>query len=143
MRVSAKAEYACIAMVELAANHGGAHPVRLKAIADAHEIPQRFLVQILLQLKSAGLVASVRGAAGGYQLARRPAEISIAEIINAVDSPHQPRPLPAAAAQSPAVMAVRAVWQQTQEQEQRLLEEISLEQLIRRMQEDTALSYQI
>src|SRR6267142_952672 len=85
MRVSAKAEYACIAMLELAATYAEPQPVRLKDIADAHGIPQRFLVQILLQLKTAGLVASVRGAAGGYQLARTPDSISLADIINAID----------------------------------------------------------
>ena len=55
MRVSAKAEYGCIAMLELAANFAEPQPVRVKSIADAHGIPARFLVQILLQLKAAGL----------------------------------------------------------------------------------------
>src|SRR3984893_17517508 len=85
MRISAKAEYACVAMLELAANHADAQPVRIKAIADAQGIPPRFLVQILLQLKTAGLVASVRGASGGYQLARAPESISLAAVINAID----------------------------------------------------------
>ena len=82
---SAKAEYACIAMLELAAQYGDSQPVRLKAIADAHEIPDRFLVQILLQLKGAGLVVSARGAAGGYLLARSPDLITIADIIHVID----------------------------------------------------------
>jgi Rrf2 family protein len=97
MRVSAKAEYACLAMLELAGNYEGTNPVRVKAIADSHGIPQRFLVQILLQLKGAGLVASVRGASGGYQLARPPEEISLADIVNAIDrtpEPSQRRPSP-------------------------------------------------
>ena len=64
MIVSAKTEYACIAVLELAARHGRGEPVRIRDIADAHGIPSRFLVQILLQLKTAGLVQSVRGAAG-------------------------------------------------------------------------------
>src|ERR1700730_13309503 len=85
MRVSAKAEYACIAMVHLALHHRDPVPVRIKAIADAHGIPQRFLVQILLQLKTAGLVASVRGASGGYQIAKSPEKISLAAVINAID----------------------------------------------------------
>ena len=68
MRVSAKTEYACIAMLELAAQYGSAEPVRIRRIAERHDVPPRFLVQILLQLKGAGLVASVRGAAGGYHL---------------------------------------------------------------------------
>src|SRR5439155_18998657 len=69
---SAKTEYACIAMLELAAQYGDTQPLRLKSIADAHEIPERFLVQIMLQLKVAGLVVSTRGAAGGYVLAKSP-----------------------------------------------------------------------
>ena len=55
--------------------HGDPRPVRLADVADKHAIPGRFLVQILLQLKNAGLVASTRGAAGGYQLARPPARL--------------------------------------------------------------------
>ncbi len=85
MRVSAKAEYACVAMMELAVTFNDPQPVRIKAIAEAQGIPPRFLVQILLQLKTAGLVASVRGAAGGYQLARPPEQISLADIVNAID----------------------------------------------------------
>ena len=88
MRISAKAEYACVAMLELAANYGEPQPVRIKAIADAQGIPQRFLVQILLQLKTAGLVASVRGASGGYQLARPPETISLADDHQRHRRPH-------------------------------------------------------
>src|SRR5882724_7211274 len=82
---SAKAEYACIAMLELAAQYSDPQPVRLKAIADAHRIPARFLVQILLQLKAAGLIISTRGAAGGYVLARSPEQITLADIIGVID----------------------------------------------------------
>src|SRR5687767_7381379 len=85
MRISAKAEYACAAMLELAASHGSPQPVSIKAIADAHGLKARFLVQILIQLKTAGLVASVRGASGGYQLARAPEMITLAQVINAID----------------------------------------------------------
>src|SRR5947209_9077100 len=85
MRISAKAEYACVAMLELAACYGDPQPLRVKAIADAHGISQRFLVQIMLQLKTAGLVASVRGASGGYQLSRPPDNISLWSIIQAIE----------------------------------------------------------
>ena len=77
MIVSAKTEYACIAVLELAARHVRGEPVRIREIAAAHAIPSRFLVQILLQLKSAGIVQSIRGAAGGYQLAREPDDITL------------------------------------------------------------------
>jgi len=79
MKVSAKTEYACIAMLELAAHYGTGQPVRVRRIAERHEVPARFLVQILLQLKGAGLVASVRGAAGGYQLLKPPEQVTLGQ----------------------------------------------------------------
>lgn len=144
MRVSAKAEYACVAMLELALNYREPQPVRIRAIADAQGIPQRFLVQILLQLKTAGLVASVRGAAGGYQLARPPERISLAEVIAAIDD----RSLSLRSAlgednQSPAGQALLAIWREVQAAEQRLLEKLNLAELIRRSQSAGALSYEI
>jgi Rrf2 family protein len=85
MRLSAKADYALRASVELA-SLGDAH-VKAEAIARAQSIPLRFLEQILLDLKHAGLVASQRGADGGYWLARPPAEITLADVIRAVEGP--------------------------------------------------------
>jgi Rrf2 family protein len=142
MRVSAKAEYACIAMLELAANFAEPQPVRVKAIADAHTIPLRFLVQILLQLKAAGLVASVRGASGGYQLARRPAEITLADIIGAID-PEQPGRPAGQGPESAARHAIHTVWREIQAEEQRILEQLTLAELVRRTQETNAVTYQI
>lgn len=85
MLVTARAEYACIAMMELAVRHGDPKPVRLAEVTEKHDIPQRFLVQILLQMKAAGLVNTTRGSAGGYQLARRPDEINLADIFGVLD----------------------------------------------------------
>jgi Rrf2 family protein len=143
MRVSAKAEYACVAMLELAASRDNSQPLRVKTIAEAHGIPLRFLVQILLQLKGAGLVASTRGASGGYHLTRPPDMISIAEIINIID-----RALPARAsgsqpAASLAFSTLRGIWRDVQVVEQQMLEQITLADLVRQTQESSALSYQI
>jgi len=151
MRISAKAEYACLAMVELAANHEGSQPARVKAIAETHAIPQRFLVQILLQLKGAGLVVSLRGAAGGYQLARAPEEISLADIINATDrtpDPSERRASPkrrgsATQPNSPAARALHSIWQDIATEEQRLLRATTLTDLVRRTHQGTSHSYQI
>jgi Rrf2 family protein len=142
MRVSAKAEYACIAMLELAANYKDPRPVHLKTIASAHGIPPRFLIHILIQLKAAGMVLSVRGAAGGYQLARPPAEISLADIIDIID--HSPARQPAVASpRSAVVQSVRAVWQEIDAEERRMLEELTLAELRHRAEDSGALSYQI
>jgi Rrf2 family protein len=144
MRISAKAEYACAAMLELAASHGGPHPVRIKTIVDSQKIPQRFLVQILLQLKTAGLVGSVRGAAGGYQLARPPENISLMEIIQAIDDRSlSPRSALTGANRTPAVEVLLGVWREIQIAEKRMLERLTLAELLRRTQQRSALTYQI
>ena len=82
---SAKTEYACLAMLELAQRYTAGKPVRVRAIAERHAIPSQFLVQILLRLKSAGLVASTRGAGGGYRLVRSPDDIALADIVEAIE----------------------------------------------------------
>lgn len=144
MRISAKAEYACVAMLELAANYAEPQPLPIKAIAEAQSIPHNFLVQILLQLKTAQLVVSMRGASGGYQLARSPEEITLADIINAIDDrAATPRSALTKGRPSPAVAVVLGIWQEVQAEEQRALQRVTLAELIRRIQEDHALSYQI
>jgi Rrf2 family protein len=85
VRVSAKVDYALRACAELAAAGDG--PVKGERLAQAQEIPLKFLENILLDLKHAGLVQSQRGAEGGYWLAQRPEEIPLAEIIRAVEGP--------------------------------------------------------
>jgi len=84
MNISAKTEYACVAMLELAANFGSDEPVSIRVIAERHGVPARFLVQILLELKAAGLVASTRGAAGGYHLVCPPAEVSLGQVMDVI-----------------------------------------------------------
>lgn len=86
MRVTAKADYALRAALELAAAEGGG-PLKGERIAQAQGIPIRFLENILLELRHAGLVHSQRGAEGGYWLARPAAEINLAEVLRVVEGP--------------------------------------------------------
>ena len=86
MRVSAKTDYALRAAVELAAAAGDG-PVKGERLATSQSIPLRFLENILLQLRHAGIVESRRGAEGGYRLARPAAEITLADVIRAIDGP--------------------------------------------------------
>ena len=85
MRVSAKADYALRAAIELAA--AGTGPIKGERIAQAQEIPLKFLENILGDLRHAGIVRSQRGVEGGYWLARPPEEITVAEIVRAVEGP--------------------------------------------------------
>jgi Rrf2 family protein len=85
MRVSAKADYAIRAMLELAA--AGEGPVKAERIAQAQEIPLKFLENIMADLRQSGLVRSQRGTEGGYWLARRADEITLAHVLRAVEGP--------------------------------------------------------
>jgi Rrf2 family protein len=86
MRISAKADYAVRAALEMAAAPEG-EPVKGERLAEAQDIPLQFLEHILLELKHARLVQARRGAKGGYWLAREPEEITLADVIRAVEGP--------------------------------------------------------
>jgi Rrf2 family protein len=86
VRVSAKVDYAIRGCAELAAA-AGEGPIKGERIAQAQEIPLRFLENILLDLRHAGLVSSQRGAEGGYWLAKPPEEIVLADLIRALEGP--------------------------------------------------------
>jgi len=86
MKVSTRADYAARALLSLAL-HGLDRPTSVKEIAERTALPQPYLEQILLSAKGAGLVRSKRGVGGGYVLARPPEEITLAEILSAVEGP--------------------------------------------------------
>lgn len=86
MRVSAKADYAVRAAAELAASPDG-RPIKRDQLAAAQRIPSKFLETILLELKHAGIIKSTRGIGGGYALARPADDISVADVVRAVDGP--------------------------------------------------------
>jgi Rrf2 family protein len=85
MRISAKADYAVRAAVELAS--AGDEPVKGEKLAESQEIPLQFLEHILLELKHARIVRARRGARGGYWLAKPPQDITLADVIRAVEGP--------------------------------------------------------
>ena len=86
MKVSTRGDYAARALLSLAL-HGSDHPTSVKEIAERTGLPQPYLEQILLAVKGAGLVRSKRGVGGGYVLARPPEQITLADILAAVDGP--------------------------------------------------------
>ena len=87
MNISARCEYACRAVIELAAHEHKNEPRTATAIAEARNIPEKYLVHILGQLKRANVVRSVRGAQGGYLLAREAGAITLRDVVSAVDGP--------------------------------------------------------
>ena len=130
MRVSAKVDYALRAMTELAA----ASPSLMTAeqLATAQKIPPKFLESILAQLRNGGLVASQRGAEGGYRLAKLPEEISIADVIRELEGPiatvrgARPDELEYAGAAS----GLRDIWLELRSQMRGVLEQTTLADLV-------------
>lgn len=133
MKISAKTEYACIAVMELARNHGSNEPVRIRSIAEQHHVPPRFLVQILLQLKGAGVVASTRGATGGYHLIPKPENVTLGQVMNIIDGPIQtPKHGNSGRAVSPDVRILSEEWTSAEKKRQEHLNKISFAELIKR-----------
>lgn len=128
MRISARAEYACLAMLELAARYAGPKPVRLAEVTEKHDIPHRFLVQILLQMKAAGLVLTTRGSGGGYQLARPPEQITLADILGVLDRLEEPEER--AGSKSELSPALQKVWKGLAEARTHYLEQYTLKDLL-------------
>jgi Rrf2 family protein len=129
MKVSAKAEYACLAILALARQGPDAPPLRTRDISEEYEIPERYLVQILLQLKGAGLVASTRGAAGGYRLTRSPESIRLSEVLAAIDGPDTLRH-ETAGSNRQAARVLAPVWASVRDAERAVLEGTTIAQLV-------------
>jgi Rrf2 family protein len=130
MRLSARADYALRAAVELAAA-GGSH-VTADQLARTQNIPGKFLEAILTQLRRAGLARSQRGPEGGFWLARPASDISLADIIRAIDGPlvgvrgERPENVGYTGAAEP----LRTVWIALRASERAILEEVTLEHIV-------------
>jgi Rrf2 family cysteine metabolism transcriptional repressor len=149
MKVSLRATYGIMAAVDLAM-HLGTAPVQAKSIARRQVIPARFLEQVLHGMKKAGLVSSIRGAQGGYVLSKKPSEVSIVEILEALDGPLSLPNGGAARAQgrrlSKPELLLGKVWEQVYQAERHVLEAISVEELAgqqRVLEQERSLMYHI
>jgi Rrf2 family transcriptional regulator, cysteine metabolism repressor len=131
MKISAKSEYACLAVLALAQYGRGTAPVRIRDIAETYCIPERYLVQILLQLKGAGLVVSTRGATGGYRLAREPAAISLSAILTAIDPAVREGDDAGGGSRSSAAV-LESVWADVRAAERAVLDRTTIAQLAQR-----------
>lgn len=125
MRVSTKGRYGLTIMIELAKNYGKG-PVSLKSIAQANNLSEHYLEQIVAPLRNAGLVNSVRGAYGGYLLGREPATITAGDIIKVLEGPIQ-----LVEGIEDELPAQRELWMRISEAIKKVLNETTLEDLAR------------
>lgn len=142
MNVSAKTEYACLAMMELAARYDEARPVRIRDIAERHGIPARFLVQILLQLKGAGLVHSTRGANGGYALTKSPSAITLGRVMRVIEGESGPVGSKVGVPTSSSRVLLNA-WNDVAAVERETLSRITFADLLRQAEDHSANMYYI
>ena len=126
MKISQKLEYACRAMAQLAKYHDGRTLTRLEDLAQREAVSGNFLVQILNDLRRAGLIDSRRGKAGGYLLPRPADQITLRQVVEAVD----PSLLQCSVARSgDSGHGVRRAWDQVSEGLQKSLDEITVASL--------------
>ena len=150
MRVSLKATYGIMASIDMAIQNGHV-PVQSKAIARRQDIPVRFLEQVLHAMKQAGLVDSVRGAQGGYVLAKVPSDISLAEIVEALDGPLTMPKQPKlshrrGSVRTPFDSLLSDIWTRVRQAELGVLSAVTLKDLVDRHQQldqERALMYHI
>ena len=132
MRISAKADYAVRAALELAAAEDP--PVKAELVAEAQGVPLKFLENILVDLRQHGLITSQRGPAGGYRLDRPPDEITVADVVRAVDGPlasiHGDRP--EATEYRGAAEDLQTVWVALRASMRHVLEGVTLADVVER-----------
>ena len=130
MRVSAKTDYAVRALLELAVAGDG--PVKGERLAEAQEIPLKFLENILTDLRHAGIIRAQSGAEGGYWLARDPATVTVGEVIRAVDGPLASvrGEAPEDVAYNGAAEHLRTVWVALRASMRSVVDEITLEDVV-------------
>lgn len=144
MKLSTRARYGIRASLELACNYGKG-PLQIKIIAQKQEISVKYLEQLMAMLKSTGFVRSIRGAKGGYVLAKPPNQIKLSDIFNALEGPIvtveclESDEYCARAADCVA----RELWSQVQQAVIGVLESVTLEDLAKRAKNDKTSYYQI
>lgn len=138
MKLSARAEYACLAVLELALWYHKEKLLQMKAISSKYGIPVKYLVQALTQLKNAGIVRSKRGIRGGYMLLKPPADITLADVIRTVEGTHVRMKISERAISDEKARKVflgfKTSWQKVMDKIMELLKEVSFEDICKEIE---------
>jgi len=127
VKLSVKSDYAARAVLGLAVHQPSGRPLRIDALASAQGIPANYLVQILIDLKAHGIVRSLRGKDGGYQLARPPADISMGDVLRAIHG--DVFETPALNDDSECPPELKQAWKRVQQATKRAADSITFQQL--------------
>ena len=112
MELSSRVRYALLALLELARYHEQEGFLQIDQIAASHQIPERYLAQLLMILRQGGLVHSQRGAKGGYLLAKSPWQITVGEVLACLEGNKNVTLNAQTVSPTPASSAIEAVWQE-------------------------------
>lgn len=138
MKLSTKGEYGVRAMFDLAQHHGEG-PTSLKSIADRQDISEHYLEQLIAGLRKAGIVKSIRGAQGGYVLAREPDDIKVGDIIRVLEGPIAPVECVSEEDANQCNRAegcvTRNIWQKVRDSISDVLDSISLADMVKEAEE--------
>jgi Rrf2 family transcriptional regulator, cysteine metabolism repressor len=126
MKASVKSDYACRAVEALALHHPNTRPLRIEEIAHREAIPANYLVQILIELKSKGLIQSRRGKAGGYALAKTPREITIGDVLRAVQGDVLEMPL---LLEARCPEEIKRAWRRIKEAAEQAADDVNFEEI--------------
>ena len=130
MKIPAKTEYSLKALLALAGHYGDGRALALSKIANDNAIPEKFLLQLMLKLKHEKLVKSFRGMAGGYILAKKPEEIRVKDIIEAVDEAFFDHMSLGKRAVPQIDAAVTAIWKKLNETVDSYFSEMTLQDIL-------------
>jgi Rrf2 family transcriptional regulator, cysteine metabolism repressor len=141
MRISARCDYACRALLELSLHWSSSRLLHIQEISENQEIPERYLVHILLQLKGIGYVNSSRGKEGGYSLAMSPDEIRLGEVMRSVSGPLLPL-ADSVGGKSESIFL--GIWKEVEGVMAEVLDKVSFADICRRIeQKERVVMYQI
>lgn len=138
MKASVKSDYACRAVEALALHHPNMRPLRVEEIAQREAIPANYLVQILIELKSGGLIQSRRGKAGGYILAKSPREITVGDVLRAIQGDVLEMPM---LTESKCPDEIKRVWRRIKEAAEGVADTITFEEICAEANGRTAMYY--
>ncbi len=127
MKLSVKSDYAARAVLGLARHYGSQTAVRVEDLASEQGLPANYLVQILLELKAAGIAQSIRGKEGGYLLARPPAEITLGDVLRSIHGTIFDTP---ATADAGCPAELRRAWRKLQQSVELAADAITFQQLL-------------
>ncbi len=143
MRLSAKIEYSLKAIMALAQLYASQKPLSMSKIAEKQGVSSKFLLQLMIRMKNAKIVTSVRGASGGYYLLKSPAEISVGEVVEAVDSTVTTTSLKQEHSLNIEENAIVHFWDRLNEGVKVCLEQTTIEDLLKDTQQQGVLVYSI